>query len=169
MIASWAPWRWSKVHCANASTPGRLVGGNVIAIWGMCPYISSKGAYPIDLFALEFNANSVMGNWSTQSHWSGHTVAHMIWMIVLIIHSACPSPWGWKEVVIFSLTPSKQCSSVQNLDMNLESLSETIDFGSPCRWTTFFRNSYVSSKALVVIFIGTKCTCEVRQHTITQR
>src|SRR5258705_3293155 len=72
MITSWAPWRWSKACCANASTPGRLVGGNVIAIWGMCPYISPKGAYPIDLFALEFSANSVMGNWSTQSHWSGH-------------------------------------------------------------------------------------------------
>src|SRR5258708_33866086 len=112
MIALWVPWRWSKVHCANALTPGRLVGGNVIAIWGMCPYISSRGpAYPIDLFALEFNANSVMGNWSTQSHWSGHMVTHMIWMIVGIICLACPSPWGWEEVVIFRRTRCNACDA----------------------------------------------------------
>src|SRR5260221_12441115 len=53
--------------------------------------------------------------------------------------------------------------------MNLESLSETIDFGSPWRQMTFFKNSYMSSRAFVVVFIGTRCTCEVRQHTITQR
>jgi len=82
MIALWVPWRWFKVCCVNALTPGRSVGGNVIAIWGMCPYMSSKGAYPIDLFALEFNMNSVMGSCSTQSHWSRHMVAWMIWMIV---------------------------------------------------------------------------------------
>ncbi len=36
--------------------------------FGAYAHMSSKGAYPIDLFALEFNVNSVMGNWSTQLH-----------------------------------------------------------------------------------------------------
>ena len=156
-------------HCVNASTPGRSVGSNVIAIWGMCPYINLKGAYPLNLLMLKLRVNSVIGTWSTQCHWSGCTEAYIIWMIVWIVLSACQSPWGWKEVVILSLTPRRWWSSVQNLDMNFESQSDTIDFGSPCKQTTCFRNSYASSKALLVVFIGTKCTCEVRWHTITQR
>jgi len=90
-------------------------------------------------------------------------------MTLCIIHLVCPSVCGWNAVDSFSFTPNSQCNSVQNMDVNFVSLSETIDIGSPCNQTMWFKNLYASSRVFVIVLTGIKCTCEVKWHITTQR
>ncbi len=168
-IMSCADCKLSRAFCAKSWTPVNSDGGINVTICGKRLYMSSNGANPVVLFTLELIVNSVIGIFNVQSCWSGHIVALSIWMTLCIIHSVCPSVCGWNAVDNFSFTPNSWCSSIQNKDMNLESQSETINVGSPCSHTMWFMNSFASSMVFIVVLIGTKCTCNVKQHITTQR
>jgi hypothetical protein len=57
-------------------------------------------------------------------------------MMTRLADSDCPSDWGWKAVVIWSLVPLKRISSRQKLEVNTVSRSEMMDCGMPCSRTT---------------------------------
>src|SRR5260370_15801945 len=105
MIVSWVACKFSTAIWANSCTPLYSDVGIFNVICGKYPYMSSNGAKPVDLFMLEFIANSIIGICIIQSHWSGQTLVLNICMTFCIIHSVCPSVWGWNEVDNFNLTP----------------------------------------------------------------
>ena len=90
---------------------------------------------PVDSLTLEFIANSTIGSCFGQSNWSGFTTVLSIWDTFRIILSDAPFDCGWNAVDHASLMPSRQWVSVQNRDVNFESLSLTIVSGSPCNQT----------------------------------
>src|SRR5579875_2343442 len=118
---------------------------------------------------LEFIANSSIGHFSTQFFWSAFMVDRRICPMERFIRSVTPSVWGWKEVDIRSFAPSNRCTSRHQRDVNLGSLSETIDFGRPCSLTISSTNSHDNCDAVIVVLSGMTCTLEVSLHTTTQR
>ena len=53
----------------------------------------------------------------------------MTWLTLLV----CPSVCGWKAVDIRGQIPVTDSKSFQVWDVNLESRSDTISWGRPCR------------------------------------
>src|ERR1700722_975088 len=80
-----------------------------------------------------------------------------------------PSVCGWNTVDINSLVLNNWWVSFQNLEVNFESLSDTIEWGNPCKWTTSLTYNDASSEAVVVVLIGIRCTMEVNLQMTTQR
>src|ERR1700676_2470629 len=117
----------------------------------------------------EFIANSTNGSFSTQSVWLGSTIIRRICPIERLARSEAPSVCGWNAVDINNLVPNILCVSLQNLEVNLGSRSDTIDSGSPCSRTISFIYNEASSDAFVVMFIGMRWTIEVNLHMTTQR
>ena len=68
-----------------------------------------------------------------------------------------------------SSVPMSLCSSHQNVDVNLVSLSDTIDLGTPWSLTTSLRNSHATSFVVTCVVVGTRCTCDVSQSIITNK
>jgi hypothetical protein len=62
-------------------------------------------------------------------------------MMTRLADSDCPSDWGWKAVVIWSLVPLKRMSSCQKLEVNTGSRSETMDSGMSCSRTMSAKNA----------------------------
>lgn len=120
-------------------------------------------------FTLEFNANSIIGHFSTQSFWSASTIDRKIWPIERFTRSVIPSVWGWNDVDIRSFAPSKWCTSRHHRDVNFESLSETMDLGSPCNFTISFTKIHDNCDAVIVVFTGIRCTREVILQMTTHR
>ena len=98
---------------------------------GIYPPFNSKGAYLVVADMLAFMANSVISTRSTQSFWLCLTIEQNICPTLRLVHSVCQSVWGWNEVDIRSFAPNILCNSPHHLDVNLESLSLTIELGSP--------------------------------------
>ena len=112
MMASRAIARLSHTWRTNPWMPGAIFGAlpcSSCAIRGIYPYMSSKGANPVDPLTLELIANSTMGTFSIQSFWSGEIMLRRICVIVLIKHSDTLSVWGWNAVDIRSFTLRSRC------------------------------------------------------------
>ena len=62
-----------------------------------------------------------------------------------------------------------QCSSFQNLELNLGSRLDTIDSGIPWSLTISVKNNHVTAFAVVCVVIGRKCTCDVNLSIMTSR
>src|SRR6202040_3768540 len=86
-----------------------------------------------------------------------------------LAHSVAPSVCGWNAVDINSLMPNNRWVSFQNLEVNFESLSDTIEWGNLCKRTTSLMYNDASSEAVVVVLIGIRCTIEVNLQMTTQR
>ena len=172
MMTSRAIERLSLAWQTKLCMPGAILGAHscsTYAIRGMYPYVSSKGANPVEPLTLKLMANSTMGTFSAQSLWSGDIILHRTCAIVLIEHSDAPSVWGWNGVDIRSLTLRSLCVSPKNCDVNLVSRSETIVSGSPCKWTISLMKSHANCKAQIVVFTGTRCTIEVSWQSMTHK
>ena len=72
-------------------------------------------------------------------------------------------------VEISSLIPSSLWISIQNLDVNFESLSDTIISGNPCNLTIWVMNNDASSDARVVVLMDIKYTIDVNRQIITHK
>src|ERR1700720_1689340 len=86
-----------------------------------------------------------------------------------LARSVMPSICGWNTVDINSLVPNNRWVSNQNLEVNFESLSDTIEWGNPCKWTTSLTYNDASLEAIVVVLIGIRCTIKVNLQMTTQR
>src|SRR6202040_4430046 len=86
-----------------------------------------------------------------------------------LARSVMPSICGWNTVDINSLVPNNRWVSFQNLEVNFESLSDTIEWGNSCKWIISLTYNDVSSEAVVVVLIGIRCTIEVSLQMTTQR
>src|ERR1700720_3250462 len=86
-----------------------------------------------------------------------------------LAHSVSPSVCRWNAVDINNLVPNNQRVSFQNLEVNLESLSDTIEGGNLCKQIISLTYNNVSSEAVVVVLIGIRCTIEVNLQMTTQR
>ena len=154
---------FSVKSCTLANSDSPMVW----IVFGMYPYVSSKGVKPVDWLMLEFKANSTIGRCFGQSSWSGLTIAHSTCETFRSILSDAPFVCGWKAVDLASLIPSRQCVSVQNCDVNLGSLSLTIVSGSPCSRTICDMNIGASCATVVVVCSGIRCTSDINQHSTT--
>ena len=110
---------------------------------------------------LLFIANFTIRHLLNQSFWSLATTVCSIWAIDLLAHSVAPSVWGWNTVDMRSLLPISLCNSFQNMEVNSVSLSDTMDSGIPWSLMTSFSISHVMPLAVIVIVVGTRCTCDV--------
>jgi hypothetical protein len=89
---------------------------------------------------------SAQGSQRSQS-WGRSPVKHRKYVIMIrLANSDCPSDWGWKAVVIWSLVPLKRISSCQKLEVNTVSRSETMDCGMPCSRTMSAKNACLSAE-----------------------
>jgi hypothetical protein len=95
------------------------------------PLLSLKGVNPVVALLLLLSVNSVTGKLVAQLQWLLSTSVLKIWPIDQLAHSVAPSVCGWKAIEINSLVPSSHWSSFQNIDVNLLSLSEMIEAGTP--------------------------------------
>src|ERR1700720_2724446 len=86
-----------------------------------------------------------------------------------LARSVAPSVCRWNTVDINSLVPNNRWVSFQNLEVNFESLSDTIEWGNSCKRTTSLTYNNVSSEAIVVVLIKIRCTIEVNLQMTTQR
>ena len=68
-------------------------------------------------------------------------------MMTRLAASDCPSDWGWKAVVMCSLVPIRRISSRQNIDVKTGSLSDTMDWGTPCSRTMSVKKAYATDSA----------------------
>ena len=105
-------------------------------------------------------ANSTIGHFLDQSFWLLATTIRSIWAIDLLAHSIAPSVWGWNVVDMRSLLPINLCNFFQNMEMNLVSLLDTIDSRIPWSLTTSFSINHATSLVVIVIVVGTRCTCD---------
>ena len=103
---------------------------------------------------LELIENFTIGRCFGQLSWSSWTTVCSICETSLIILSDAPFDWGWKAVDFANLTPSSQCVSVQNCDMNFGSLLLTIVSGSLCSLTISTMNIGASLAAVFVVCSG---------------
>ena len=87
-----------------------------------------------------------------------------IWMV----RSDCPPVYGWKVVLNFNEVPSVVWRLTQNREVNLGSLSLTIDTGTP--WSLMISTTYNLAYLSVeyVTLTGRKCADLVNQSIITQ-
>ena len=67
-----------------------------------------------------------------------------------------------------NLVPMDFCSDCQDHDVNLLSISETIDMGTPCSCTISLMLVMISFSILLVSMICRKCADLVNRSTITQ-
>src|ERR1700722_8196673 len=94
---------------------------------------------------------------------------HRICPTERLARSVPPSICGWNTVDINNLVPNNRCVSFQNLEVNLESLLDTIEWGNPCKQIISLTYNDASSEAVVVVFIRIRCTIEVDLQMTTQR
>src|ERR1700720_112680 len=94
---------------------------------------------------------------------------HRICPTERLASSVVPSICGWNTVDINSLVSNNQWVSFQNLEVNFESLSDTIEWGNSCKRTTSLTYNDVSLEAIVVVLIEIRCTIEVNLQMTTQR
>ena len=71
-------------------------------------------------------------------------------------------------MLMSSLVPRDFCSDCQNREVNLLSLSEIMDIGTPCSHTISQMYVRASFSILSVSFMGRKCADFVNLSTITQ-
>src|SRR6266581_6748457 len=85
------------------------------------------------------------------------------WPIIFVLWFVSFFPLGHQPVggVNFSCTPSIQCSSCQNLDVNFESWSDTIEVGKLQSLMTSQINMNASSRAFEVVLIRIRWTVDV--------
>ena len=119
IIVLWATM--SLATSAKSCMPAYLDVSMDWIVQGTYPYVSSNGANTVDLFMLELSTNSTVGKCFGQCNWSGLTNVLSTWETFQIILSDAPFDWGWKAVDFASLTPKRQCSSVQNSNVNFGS------------------------------------------------
>src|SRR6266481_6325987 len=110
---------------------------------------------------LLLSANSTIGHKAAQSFWSLRTMVRNTWLIERLARLVAPSVCGWNMVDIRSLVPISRCSSFQNLEVNFESLSDTIESGTPCSLIISFRKSHATTLEVTRVVVGIKCTCDV--------
>ena len=113
--------------------------------------------------------NSTIGHLPNQSFWSFDTTVHSIWAIDLLACFVAPSVWGWNAVDMRSLLPNSLCSSLQNMEVNLVSRSDTIDSGIPWSLMTSFSINHATPLVVTIIIVGTRCTCDVSQSIMTNK
>jgi hypothetical protein len=99
---------------------------------GILPVLRKNGAYPVLSARAEFTANSMEGNFATQSVCFESTHCRSIWVIVLLARSVDPSVSGWYALDILSLVPINWFNRVQKALVNRTSRSLIMCFGSPC-------------------------------------
>ena len=87
-----------------------------------------------------------------------------VWMVL----SDCPSVWGCNVVLKCNLVHKAPCKLSQKWDVNLGSLSETIDNGTPCNLTISETYKIASLSNGSVYCIERKCADLVSLSTITQ-
>ena len=82
-------------------------------------------ALPISCLAIRSRSTQSSCSWLMY----GRRYASITWLTL----SVCPSVWGWKAVDIRGRIPVTDRKSFQVWDVNLESRSDTISRGRPCR------------------------------------
>ena len=87
---------------------------------------------------------------------------------IWIVRSDCPSVWGWNEVLNFRCVPKLSCRLCQYCNLNLESLSDTILAGTPCRRTTSCMYPSAKDSVDCPTLNGMKWADLVDRSTITQ-
>ena len=72
---SWADMTAALTRCAKVRTPGNssAVGESHIIARGIRPVFKKNGAYPVASERARLIANSIAGNFATQSFWVGLT------------------------------------------------------------------------------------------------
>ena len=69
---------------------------------------------------------------------------------------------------IFKHTPVKQCSALQNLEINNLSLSDTISVGKPFSQYQFLKNSDANASAVMSVRVGTMCISDPNRSVIVR-
>ena len=92
-MLSWAAMMASFFCKAKFRTEGNSVESLDVQSMdlGICPEFKKKGANPVLSDRAEFMANSIAGNFATQSFWFGLTHCLSICVIVLLALSVDPS------------------------------------------------------------------------------
>ena len=86
---------------------------------------------------------------------------------IWITLSDCPSLYGWNAVLNAIFVPMALCKLFQNVDVNLGSLSDTIETSSPCNLTISLIYYWAYWSILYVDFTGRKWVDLVNLSTIT--
>src|ERR1700742_4257160 len=107
---------------------------------------------------LEFKANSTYGIFISQSCWSARIALRNICPIDLLARSVAPSVCGWNDVDISNFDPNNLCNSRHQTEVNLGSLSDTIESGSPCNHTISCIYFNDRSVAVSLVLQGIRCT-----------
>ena len=87
-----------------------------------------------------------------------------VWMVL----SLCPSDCGWYAKLICSSVPKASWKLHQNWEVNLRSLSDIIETGTPCSLTISLINNSVSLDTDHLVLNGRKWEVFISRSTITQ-
>lgn len=87
-----------------------------------------------------------------------------VWMVL----SDCQFVWRWYVMLKGRCVPKASCRLIQNLDVNMESLSDPIDTGMSWSLITSCTYSLVNRSKEYVDLIVRKCANLVNWFTITQ-
>ena len=98
---------------------------------GILPLFRKNGAYPVLSNLAELIANWIVGNFPTQSFWSGLMHCQSICPMVLFMCSIDPFIWGWYTLDIFNLVPISLCKCPQKRLVNNTSRLLMIFLGNP--------------------------------------
>ncbi len=136
---------------------------------GKYPPFSSNGANFVVWLMLTLIVNSIKLIQFIWSFWLGWISVLNICPIKWFICSVIPSVWGWNDVDMRSLAPRSLCSSLHHSEVNFESLSLTMDLGSPCSHTISRMYIPDNCDAIILVCMGTRHTILVILHTTTHR
>jgi hypothetical protein len=79
-----------------------------------------------------------------------------------------PSVWGWQVVENNNFVPNLNHKVLQKWLRNSASLSETIVFGMPCKWTILVKNKSATCDALSLLWQGIKWAILEKWSTATK-
>ncbi len=121
----------------------------------MCPIHNLKGVFFVVLEGQLFIIYWTIGNHPAQSScWWLQNVRNRT-SIVWLVHSDCPSVWGWYAVLRFWLIPKLAQSSLNNLNVKHVSLSDMTLQGILVYGKTFsFSNSAISMLPILSLCYG---------------
>ena len=91
------------------------------------------------------------------------SISSKVWIVL----SDCPSVCGWNAVLMYNFVPIAFCKYSQNLEVNLGSLSDTIDIGTPCSRTILFKYFSANCSSEHPQRISMKCVDFVSLSMIT--